>query len=188
MNGKGSVASGESRTVSLHIATRLPIGAAHPFVTFQDLVRVGGRTILTAPPHNADARAPPVLASLCLKRRPQTRCPGPRPPSTNVSLTEQEVSRMDNKPVHEIRLDCIKAAIWANETQVGIRHNATVVRLYKDGDNWATSNTFGRDDLPLLAKVADMAHTWIFAETQKGLSTAKPNGDGKHDTCSADRQ
>ena len=95
---------------------------------------------------------------------------------------------MDNKPVHEIRLGCIKAAIWANETQVGIRHNVTVVRLYKDGDNWATSDTFGRDDLPLLAKVADMAHTWIFAETQKGLSTAKPNGDGKHDTCSADRQ
>jgi len=36
-------------------------------------------------------------------------------------------------------------------------------------DDWATSQVFGRDDLPLLAKVSDLAHTWIFVETQNGL-------------------
>ena len=76
---------------------------------------------------------------------------------------------MANRPIHEIRLGSIKAAIWANETKAGTRHSIKLARLYRDGDEWATSDTFGRDDLPLVSKVADLAHTWIFAETQNGL-------------------
>jgi hypothetical protein len=71
-----------------------------------------------------------------------------------------------NKPVHEVRLGRIKAAIWENDTQNGTRHNVTVSRLYKDGDQWKDSQTFGRDDLPVLAKVLDRAHSWIFDESQ----------------------
>lgn len=70
-----------------------------------------------------------------------------------------------NKPVHEIRMGRIKAAIWENETQNGTRHNVTVQRIYKgDDDQWATSDSFGRDDLPLLAKVVDQAHSWIYQQ------------------------
>ena len=71
---------------------------------------------------------------------------------------------MSKKPVHEVRLGRIKAAIWENETQNGTRHNVTVTRLYKDGDEWKDSASFGRDDLPLLAKVADQVHSWIFQQ------------------------
>ncbi|MHB0960890.1 MAG: hypothetical protein ACYC0X_33425 [Pirellulaceae bacterium] len=63
------------------------------------------------------------------------------------------------KPVHEVRLGRIKAVVWENDTQNGTRHNVTFTRLYKDGDQWKDSTSFGRDDLPLLAKVADMALT-----------------------------
>lgn len=70
-----------------------------------------------------------------------------------------------NKPVHEIRMGRIKAAIWVNETQNGVRHNVTCQRIYKDdAGEWATSDSFGRDDLPLLAKVVDQAHTWIYQQ------------------------
>ena len=68
------------------------------------------------------------------------------------------------KPAHEVRLGLIKAAIWANETDNGKRYNVTVCRLYKDGDEWKQSDSFGRDDLPLVAKVLDQAHTWIFEQ------------------------
>ena len=71
------------------------------------------------------------------------------------------------RPVHEIRLGRIRAAIWENDTKNGTRHNVTVARLYKDGDNWRDSSSFGRDDLPLVAKVADEAHSWIFAESAR---------------------
>jgi hypothetical protein len=73
-----------------------------------------------------------------------------------------------NKPVHEIRLGRIKAAIWENDTQNGTRHNVTLSRLYKDGDQWKDSSSFGRDDLPLVGKVTDLAHTWIFEQGQEG--------------------
>ena len=66
------------------------------------------------------------------------------------------------RPVHEVRMGRIKAAIWENDTQNGARHNVTVSRIYKDGEQWKDSNSFGRDDLPLVAKVVDQAHSWIF--------------------------
>ena len=71
------------------------------------------------------------------------------------------------KPVHEIRFGAIKASIWENQTESGVRHNVTLSRLYRDGDSWKRSEAFGRDDLPLVVKVADLAHTWIFTQTQK---------------------
>ncbi len=58
----------------------------------------------------------------------------------------------------------IKAAIWENETETGMRHNVTFQRIYKDGDDWRQSDSFGRDDLPLLMKVADIAHSWIYEQ------------------------
>lgn len=69
---------------------------------------------------------------------------------------------MAAKPAHEVRLGSVKAAIWENETEKGVRYNTTFQRLYKDGSDWKTSDSFGRDDLLLVSKVADIAHTWIF--------------------------
>ena len=70
---------------------------------------------------------------------------------------EIKASNMSKKPVHEVRLGRIKAAIWENETQNGTLHNVTLSRLYKDGDQWRDSTSFGRDDLPLVARVADLS-------------------------------
>jgi hypothetical protein len=66
------------------------------------------------------------------------------------------------KPVHEVRLGKIKAAIWANESERGLRHNVTVSRLYKDGEDWKSSDSFGRDDIPLLIKALDRVHDFLF--------------------------
>ena len=94
----------------------------------------------------------------------------------NNQRTQQQPRSSDakQKPVHEVRLGRIKAAIWANDTDNGTRHNVTITRLYKDGDEWKTSTSFGREELPLVAKVADLAHTWIFQQAQEG------NGDSAH--------
>ena len=69
-----------------------------------------------------------------------------------------------NKPVHEVRLGAVKAALWRNDTDSGVRFNVTITRLYKDGEDWKNTDSFGRDDLLLVAKVADLAHTWIFEQ------------------------
>lgn len=70
-----------------------------------------------------------------------------------------------NTPAHEIRLGAIKATIWENDSASGIRHNVTLARIYKDGNEWKRSDCFGRDDLPLVAKVVDLAHSWIFEQS-----------------------
>ncbi len=79
---------------------------------------------------------------------------------------------MANKPTHEIRIGAIKAVIWANATSSGTRHNVTFARLYKDGDEWKETTSFGRDDLLLLAKVADKSHSWIHEQGQQSADKA----------------
>lgn len=66
-----------------------------------------------------------------------------------------------SRPVHKLRIGLIKAAIWANATREGMIFNVTFERSYHDGEAWKSSNSFGRDDLLKLAKVADEAHSWI---------------------------
>ena len=76
------------------------------------------------------------------------------------------MARQPQRPVHEIRMGRIKATIWENETENGSRYNVNLTRLYKDGDQWKDSTSFGRDDLLLLAKVAEAACSWIFQQGQ----------------------
>lgn len=89
------------------------------------------------------------------------------------------MAKNGSKPVHEVRLGRVKAAIWENETQGGaVRHNVTFQRIYQDEQGkWDSSDSFGRDDLLLLAKVADLAHTWIFQQGQGSSQPAQENGE-----------
>ena len=84
-----------------------------------------------------------------------------------MSKTNTAAKPKANAPVHEVRMGSIKAAIWLNDTKNGSRHSVKITRLYKDGDDWRTADTFGRDDLPLVEKVAALAHAWIFQEAQR---------------------
>ena len=72
---------------------------------------------------------------------------------------------MSNKNVpKEVRMGSIKSVIWKNETEAGVRYNVTFGRLYRDGKAWKQTDSFGRDDLLLLAKALDQAHTWIMQQ------------------------
>lgn len=69
------------------------------------------------------------------------------------------------KPVKEIRIGKVRAAIWENEVEGGdIRYSVTFSKLYKDGDQWKDSASFGRQELLLLAKVADTVHTFLYRD------------------------
>ncbi len=71
------------------------------------------------------------------------------------------------QPVAEVRIGRVRAAIWQNETEGRTRHNVTFSRLYKDGEQWKTTQSFGNNDLLVLAKVADQAHSRIFELQQE---------------------
>lgn len=86
--------------------------------------------------------------------------------TTGDTPTDAVVMKNKQKPAHEVRIGSIKAALWKNDTDNGVRFNATFSRLYKDGENWQSTDSFGRDDLLLLGKVANEAHSWICAQSQ----------------------
>jgi len=66
-------------------------------------------------------------------------------------------------PVKAFRLGRIKAAVWENEADQKKFYNVTFGRTYMDeGRNFHDTDSFGRDDLPLVAKLADLAHSFIF--------------------------
>jgi hypothetical protein len=78
-------------------------------------------------------------------------------------------------PVKTLRLGRIKAAIWENESDNQKFYNVTFARGYLDeAKNWHDSDSFGRDDLLLVAKLADQAHTFIFE--QCAHAKAEPGG------------
>lgn len=79
----------------------------------------------------------------------------PMPPNSNTP----------NKPVHEVRLGSIKAAVWRDQYSEKPRHIVTVTRIYKEGEKWKNSDFFARDDLPKLALVSQKAYEWMFANT-----------------------
>jgi hypothetical protein len=86
------------------------------------------------------------------------------------------VSSEPIKPVEEIRLGAVKAAIWKNVVDQGNSSrpifNVTFGRLYRDSEGkWQSTESFGRDDLLVLAKVADQAHSRIC-----GLQQAERSG------------
>jgi hypothetical protein len=81
---------------------------------------------------------------------------------------QPKMGTLSSKPVHELRLGRLKAAIWENLTENGVRYNVTVARLYKDETgSWKSTDSFGVDQLLALAKLVDQAHSWIVQKQQE---------------------
>lgn len=60
---------------------------------------------------------------------------------------------MAAKPVQKFRAGQVTCAVWENEINVDGRKvkvlKATCERRYKDGDEWKSSGSFARNELPL---------------------------------------
>ena len=71
----------------------------------------------------------------------------------------------NHRPVHEIRLGRIRASIWANRGHhQDVWYSVSMSRVYRDGNAWKDTTSFGRDDLPLVAKAADLAYAWLWSQ------------------------
>lgn len=81
---------------------------------------------------------------------------------------EQHGSSGPAKPVHEVRIGKIKALVWANPTETGVRHNVTIRRIFKrdQSSQWEQTDSFGRDDLPVVIEVTRAAWLWIYTHNQ----------------------
>ena len=63
----------------------------------------------------------------------------------------------------EIRRGLIKVRIWQRRSKNGVRYSLSVVRLFRNGDQWKESTRLGRDDIPPVRLVLDEAYAWMLA-------------------------
>ena len=84
------------------------------------------------------------------------------------------------RPAHTIRYGRLKVTIWRNESDKGPWYSVVLTRSYQDAQgDWQRSSSFGRDDLLLVAKLCDQAHSWIHRQTAKDASSTNgPEEDG----------
>ena len=68
------------------------------------------------------------------------------------------------KPELEIRRGLIKVRIWQRRSKNGVRYSLSVVRLFRNGDQWKESTRLGRDDIPLVRLVLDEAYEWMLTQ------------------------
>lgn len=79
------------------------------------------------------------------------------------------------QPLKKFRAGQISAAVWENQTNIGGKPvtllKATVERRYKDKDgNWQSSNSFGRNEIPLAIYCLGKAFGAIVEEQVSGDS------------------
>ena len=60
----------------------------------------------------------------------------------------------------------IKAKIRSKLTKTGTHFSVSVVRVYRNGDQWKESTRYGRDDIPIIRLVLDEAFGWIYLQQE----------------------
>ena len=91
------------------------------------------------------------------------------------------------RPAQTIRYGRLKAAIWRQESDKGSWYSVTFARAYRDQDgSWQSSGSFGRDDLLVLAKIADQAHSWIHRQITLDGASADNGQSGEEGAESPD--
>ena len=85
-----------------------------------------------------------------------------------MSFGKTKKTEKGNPPVAKVRVGLQTASIWENATDKGTFYSVTFERRYRDdkGD-WHGTNGYGLQDLLILSKLADLAHTKIIEATSK---------------------
>ena len=79
-----------------------------------------------------------------------------------------------SKPAHKIRSGALQVTIWRNTGEKGAWYSVNPTRSYKAGDEtWKESDSLGFDDLLAMAKLLDLAHTWIMHQQQADAKARK---------------
>ena len=55
----------------------------------------------------------------------------------------------------------MKATVWKNPTKNGYMHSVVFLRIYKDADQWKSSQSFSRSEMFDLGRCLLDAHAWV---------------------------
>ena len=81
------------------------------------------------------------------------------------------MAQSSTKPVKVFRLRGVSASVFQNHSKTEDRevsfHKVSVQRSYRDGDEWKTTTSFSRDDLPIARLLLERAWQYIL-DTEVG--------------------
>ena len=79
-----------------------------------------------------------------------------------------------SKPAHKFRNGVLQVTIWRNSGEKGTWYSVVPTRSYKQGeDTWKETDSLNVDDLLPMAKLFDLAHTWIMNQQQADAKARK---------------
>jgi hypothetical protein len=79
-----------------------------------------------------------------------------------------------SKPAHKIRIGALQVTIWRNAGDKGSWYSIIPSRSYKQGDDgWKETDSLNFDDLLPMAKLFDLAHTWVMHQQQADQKARK---------------
>jgi hypothetical protein len=90
-----------------------------------------------------------------------------------ANATEPTMAQTSTKPVKVFRVRGVSASVFENQSKNAGRpvtfHKVSLQRTYKDGDEFKTTTSFGRDDLPVCMHVMQQAWAYVLdAESKRG--------------------
>lgn len=79
---------------------------------------------------------------------------------------------MSAQPIKRFRIGAISAAIWRNTTKdKKVWYATTILRSYRTEDGWKETASFSARDLPVIAKLTDIASRYILKLEAKDASS-----------------
>ena len=78
-----------------------------------------------------------------------------------------------SKPAHKIRNGVMQVTIWRNHGERGNCYSVIPSRSYMQEDACKETDSLGFDDLLTMAKLFDLAHTWIMHQQQADTKARK---------------
>ena len=73
---------------------------------------------------------------------------------------------MSQQPAHKIRSGVLQVTIWRNHGDKGNWYSVIPTAATSRRDAWKETDSLGFDDLLTMAKLFDLAHTWIMHQHQ----------------------
>lgn len=78
-----------------------------------------------------------------------------------------------SQPAYKIRIGALQVTIWRNHGERGNWYSVIPSRGYKQDDAWKETDSLGFDDLLTMAKLYDLAHSWIMHQQQADAKARK---------------
>lgn len=91
----------------------------------------------------------------------------------STSSTKKTPTQPPNKPVQVFRARGVKVSVFENHSGENVFFKVTLQRIYREGEEWKTTTSLSRDDLPIAQHL--LLRAWEFVlETE---ATRSKNDD-----------